>query len=408
MPKNKSSAKPLVSLCTPTFNRRPFIPSMITCFEQQTYPHALIEWIIIDDGTDKIEDLVKHIPQVKYYKYEKKMPLGEKRNLMHSKSKGDIIVYMDDDDYYPPERINHAVETLMSSSALCAGSSEIYIYFKHIKEMYQFGPYGPNHATAGTFAFKRELLKDHSYENTAALAEEKHFLKNYSVPFVQLDPMKTILVFSHIHNTFDKKKLLENPHPQYVRKSDKTVNMFIKNKNLKKFYMNTLEDKLKDYTPGLPTMKPDVLKQIIEIEESRRKHAENMAKNQQKIIINDGEKSRELTTEEVIHTLQQQQVHIKQLTELLQGKDIEIEMLQEALKNETQKEEQIKQLTKLLQDKDSEIEIFQDALKNETKKETKNEINMSLIIKEKKETENKTENKTEKVINIFDEINQEN
>lgn len=32
---------------------------------------------------------------------------------MHEKSKGDILVYMDDDDYYPPERVSHAVETLL-------------------------------------------------------------------------------------------------------------------------------------------------------------------------------------------------------------------------------------------------------------------------------------------------------
>jgi hypothetical protein len=25
--------------------------------------------------------------------------------------------------------------------------------------MYKFGPYGPNHATAATFAFRKELLK---------------------------------------------------------------------------------------------------------------------------------------------------------------------------------------------------------------------------------------------------------
>ena len=45
--------------------------------------------------------------------------------------------------------------------------------------------------------------------------QEKAFLKNYSVPFVQLEPKKTILVFSHIHNSYDKKKLLDNPHPKY-------------------------------------------------------------------------------------------------------------------------------------------------------------------------------------------------
>ena len=90
---------PLVSVCTPTFNRRPFIASMIKCFNHQTYPKERIEWIIIDDGTDKIEDLVGDIPQVKYFKYDTKMTLGKKRNLMHEKSSGDIIVYMDDDDY---------------------------------------------------------------------------------------------------------------------------------------------------------------------------------------------------------------------------------------------------------------------------------------------------------------------
>ena len=44
-----------------------------------------MEWIIIDDGTDKIEDLVKDIPQVKYFKYDEQMVLGKKRNIMHEK-----------------------------------------------------------------------------------------------------------------------------------------------------------------------------------------------------------------------------------------------------------------------------------------------------------------------------------
>ena len=262
--------QPLVSVCTPTFNRRPFIGSLIKCMEAQTYPKDKIEWIIVDDGTDKIEDLVKDIPNVKYIKFDSKMTLGKKRNIMHDHAKGDIIVYMDDDDFYPPERINHAVDMLQSHpSALCAGASEIYIYFKHINKMVQFGPYGPNHATAGTFAFKKELLKDHRYNDSASLAEEKEFLNNYTVPFVQLEPKKTILVFSHPHNTFDKKTLLQNRHPDFVKDSDKTVDDFIKDKALKKFYMEDIEDLLKDYEPGRPEMKPDVLSQIEKITKER-------------------------------------------------------------------------------------------------------------------------------------------
>ena len=51
---------------------------MIKCFNHQTYPKDNMEWIIIDDGTDKIEDLVISIPQVRYFKYDEKMVLGKK------------------------------------------------------------------------------------------------------------------------------------------------------------------------------------------------------------------------------------------------------------------------------------------------------------------------------------------
>jgi hypothetical protein len=341
--KANASANPMpfVSICTPTFNRRPFISSMIKCFEHQDYPKERMEWIIIDDGTDKISDLVAHIPQVKYFSYNKKLLLGNKRNLMHEKTKGDIIVYMDDDDYYPPTRVSHAVDMLIKTPhALCAGSSEMYIYFKHIQKMYQFGPYGQNHSTAGTFAFRRQLLNSTHYEDHAALAEEKYFLKNYTVPFVQLDPVKTILVFSHEHNTFDKRRLLENRLDQFTKESAKTVDLFIKEPDLKDFYMNQIEKLLKSYEPGRPNMKPDVLTQMVAMEKQRKKNME-LAQQQQAqqpmptITLKQGdEPPQQLTIEQVVGILQQQQAQIIHLTNLLQGKDTEIKILTEALADE--------------------------------------------------------------------------
>ena len=259
-----SKEKPFVSICTPTFNRRPFIPYIIKCIESQTYSKKRIEWVIIDDGTDKIEDLVSHLPYVNYSYYPEKMTLGKKRNLAHAKSKGSIIVYMDDDDYYPPERISHAVEILQANpQALCAGSSMMHIYFKHINKMYRFGPYGPNHATAATFAFRRELLAHTSYEETASLAEEKHFLKNYTIPFVQLDSLKTILVFSHIHNSLDKKTLLEpDKLNDFVKVSPVKVSDFIKEPELVQFYVTEIDVLLEQYIQGRPENKPDVMRQL--------------------------------------------------------------------------------------------------------------------------------------------------
>ena len=230
--------KPFVSICTPTYNRRVFIPNLIRCYLSQDYPKQLMEWIVIDDGEDSVEDLFKDIPGVKYFRYEEKIKLGRKRNLMHEKSKGEIIVYMDDDDYYPPQRVSHAVKRLMGTPrAMACGSSIVYIYFNDLDKIYQFGPYGPMHATAGTFAFRRKLLEETSYEDDAELAEEKHFLKNYTIPLVQLDPMKSILCFAHQFNTFDKRKLLVNPNPNYVRPTGLKPSIFIRDKNLLKFYV---------------------------------------------------------------------------------------------------------------------------------------------------------------------------
>jgi glycosyltransferase involved in cell wall biosynthesis len=317
--------KPFVSVCTPTFNRRPFIPTMFACFKNQTYPMDRVEWIIVDDGTDKIRDLVESsgITNIKYFALDTKMPLGEKRNYMHKQSKGSIIVYMDDDDYYPPERIEHAVDKLQNNKeALCAGSSEMYIYFNHIKKMYQCGPYGPNHATAGTFAFKSRLLDDTKYEDHAALAEEKAFLKDYTVPFVQLDPMKSILVFSHTHNTFDKKKLLDNPHPDYFKESNKKVKDFIRKpeeSNIKKFFLEDVEPLLQKYEPGEPKMKPDVLKQTLEIEEKRKtlmmEQQQQQMQNMPGIMVQEpGKPPRMMSPDETVKLIQSQQQDIQLLT----------------------------------------------------------------------------------------------
>ena len=280
MGKNKLPKKPFVSVCMPTYNRRPFIPIIIKCFENQTYPRDRMEWIIVDDGTDKIEDLVAHLPYVKYFKYNEKMTLGKKRNITNEKASGDILVYMDDDDYYPPDRVKHAVETLRGSKALCAGSSIMHIYFKHINKMIQFGPYGPNHATAATFAFKKELLLQTKFDEESSVAEEKKFLKDYTIPFVQLESKKTILVFSHNHNSFDKKELLKQVPNPTAHETDLLPKDFVKEPEVYKFFMEDIDPLLDNYEPGKPSFKPDVTKQLAEIKVKREQMVQERIKQQ--------------------------------------------------------------------------------------------------------------------------------
>ena len=190
--------------------------------------------------------------------------------------------------------------------------------------MYQFGPYGPNHATAGTFAFRRDLLKITRYNETACLAEEKEFLHNYTIPFVQLDSLKTILVFSHNQNTFDKKKLLSQSPSKFMNESDKTVNMFIRRDNeesIKKFFMEDIDPLLENYAPGDPSMKPDVIKQMKELDEQRSK----MVNQQTPMITLPGKQPEPLDLQKAVNIIQTMQQTLRQ-------RDDKIKELEEKIK----------------------------------------------------------------------------
>ena len=341
MGKNKNKSKtnqlPFISVCTPTFNRRPFIPYMIKCFEHQTYPKDRIEWIIIDDGTDPIGDLVKDIPQVKYFYYEDKMLLGKKRNVMHSKCSGDIIIYMDDDDYYPEERFSHAVDTLLKNPQyLIAGSSEMHVYFESRNKVYQCGPYKQYHSTAATFAFRKELLSHTKYDDEKALAEETQFTKGYTIPLVQLDTLKSILVFSHKHNSLNKETLLENPESTRTIPSRYTVDDFIKDPILKQFYMYDMNKVLDNYEPGRPENKPKLMEQIKKMEDERAKRIEDhnrMLQSQQKLLSNSNKPLNKELINEYEKKLDDKNYLINELLKKIKFLTTELESYKEMDKN---------------------------------------------------------------------------
>jgi glycosyltransferase involved in cell wall biosynthesis len=235
-----ASTKPFVSVVTPTYNRRKFIPTLIDIYTAQTYPKDRMEWIILDDGADKVGDLItsltKHIPNIRYIPLETKTNIGAKRNILNREAKGDIIICMDDDDYYLPERVTYTVSMFNKNpKAEVAGCSEIYMYYSDIGEIYKFGPYSAAHATNGTLAFKRSYVKTHSHDESVTHAEEKSFLDGFKNPIIQLDCHKIMLVMSHSENTFSKIKLRENPSP-FVKKTEMKMKFFIKDKTIRDFF----------------------------------------------------------------------------------------------------------------------------------------------------------------------------
>jgi glycosyltransferase involved in cell wall biosynthesis len=237
-----------VSVVTPTYNRRKFIPILIEIYKGQTYSKQKMEWIILDDGKDCVEDLFKavvdELPNIRYIRSYEKLRIGAKRNILNREARGNIIIAMDDDDYYPPERVQTVVTAFKKNPNVdLAGSSEMYLYYHDTKKIMISGPYHPNHATNGTMAWRKLYSDTHSYNEFVTKAEESSFLDEYKHPMIQLDPLKTILVICHSDNTVDKFKMRkENTNDQIrkdlrMRDSPLQLKDVIKNNLIRQFYL---------------------------------------------------------------------------------------------------------------------------------------------------------------------------
>jgi hypothetical protein len=199
-----------------------------------------MEWVVYDDGQEEVNDLFEAarslLPTLKFIWSEDKMTLGEKRNRLNVEAKGEIIVAMDDDDFYFPTRVMDAVMAFtMNPSVHLAGASEVYMFFTDTKEIWKAGPYFVGHATNGTMAWTKEYASKHRYDETVAFAEEKSFLDGYKNPLVQLDSKKVMLVMSHSDNTFDKTELRTTTNHLLVKTMMKMED-FIKDPELYNFF----------------------------------------------------------------------------------------------------------------------------------------------------------------------------
>ena len=110
---------PLVSCIMPTYNRRAYVPQALHSFLQQDYPNR--ELIVIDDGTDPIEDLIPAATNIQYLRRPYRQSIGAKRNLACEHARGVIIAHWDDDDWYSPDRLRYQVAPIVAGAADLTG-----------------------------------------------------------------------------------------------------------------------------------------------------------------------------------------------------------------------------------------------------------------------------------------------
>lgn len=212
--------KPFVSVVTPTWNRAAFLPYLLYMYRYQDYPAERRELVILDDSPQSHQPIIDRLTQnqpekfnIRYIHHPEKLDLGKKRNMLNALAKGEYILCMDDDDYYPADKISYTIEMMQRHRALISGSDQIPIWYSHINRIFKTRSFGPQNILNGTFCYHRNYLKKHRYEDACNLAEEEGFTNRFTVNPLQLPGERTILCISHSQNTFDKDFVLGSSQP---------------------------------------------------------------------------------------------------------------------------------------------------------------------------------------------------
>jgi glycosyltransferase involved in cell wall biosynthesis len=205
----KEEDLPDVSIVTLTYNRRIFMPLAKYSYMIQSYPESKLEWVIVDDGDDSIEDTLIGIANVKYIRLDQKTSIGEKRNIGVQSAMYNTIVMMDDDDVYPNNSILHRVAMLgKEPKKHCVFCTTIPCY--DIQKYLSFMNVPPltlnmaERVSEASLGFTRLFWEDRKFSDIQ-IAEGNAFIHGREEMCREISPQEVIVSLVHNKNTSSRK-----------------------------------------------------------------------------------------------------------------------------------------------------------------------------------------------------------
>ena len=177
-------SKIFFSVIIPTYNADKFVGAALASVLKQTY--KLFEIIIVDNNsTDKTESIIKnHMNEkVRFFKIKNHGVIAKSRNYGIKKSKGNWIAFLDADDSWFPNRLNHIKTQILKNKFDVICSSELIIdKINNVKKIWHYG-YGINDFYQYSLRYGGRISTSASVVRTNFLKEKKLFFnenKNFA------------------------------------------------------------------------------------------------------------------------------------------------------------------------------------------------------------------------------------
>lgn len=208
----------------PTYNRRLFVPQALRYFLRQNYPNR--ELVIVDDGTDKIEDLVPADERIIYISLEARTSIGYKRNLAVEQSNGEIIAHWDDDDWYHESYLETLIRRLSEvreeRAVAGLGAFLVYILENMALKVLQTGG-----IAGATFCYFKILWKKSPYRDVVT-AEDYFFLLDTQPNRVPVYDPELFVIIRHRNHTWKEERGIDvNTHLRRAKNYHKHINEVI-------------------------------------------------------------------------------------------------------------------------------------------------------------------------------------
>ena len=211
---------PEISVVTLIYNRKKFFDLACHSLMISDYPKDKIEWIIVDDSDDPMEqnsDTIVSVAEksnslkIVYVPLKRKTAVSDKRNIGVKKCTNPIVLFMDDDDHYPESSIRRRVGWLTkhSSCAKAVACTTIACYdlvngISSVNVPPLDIPLGQRISEA-TLTFYKSWWETRGFEPLIKIGEGESIVTGRETDVLEIPPQQIIVAFSHGKNASSRR-----------------------------------------------------------------------------------------------------------------------------------------------------------------------------------------------------------